>query len=69
MQCFPMEKAWNPNVPGWCNNLEAHLVYGGLPNTATDIAMLILPIPTIWKLKAERHVKVGLMATFLVGSL
>ena len=69
LQCFPIEKAWNPVLPGWCSNIEAHLIYGNLPNNITDIAMLLLPIPVVLRLQAAKHVKIGLLATFLVGAM
>ena len=64
-----MAKVWNPTLPGYCNNLEAHLIYGGIPNTITDVAMLLLPLPALSKLNVEKHVKVGVIATFLIGLL
>ncbi|KAI9686107.1 MAG: hypothetical protein M1820_010696 [Bogoriella megaspora] len=67
LQCFPVEKAWNPTLPGHCNNIQAHLIYGSLPNIVTDVAMLLLPIPLVWKLQTSTHVKIGLLATFMVG--
>ena len=68
-QCQPRSKAWNPTEPGHCHNIELHFIWGTFPNIVTDLVMLILPLPVIYRLHAKPRVKLGLMATFLVGSM
>lgn len=68
--CQPFEANWNPYIPGAkCLDQQAFYTYASLPNIVTDVAMLILPIPVVWKLHASKKVKLGLVATFLTGSL
>lgn len=68
--CHPFEANWNPYVPGaTCLNQQAFYTYASLPNIITDVAMLILPMPVVWKLHASTKVKLGLVATFMTGSL
>lgn len=68
--CHPFEANWNPFMPGaTCMDQQAFYTYASLPNIITDVAMLILPMPVVWKLQASKKVKMGLVATFLLGSL
>ena len=43
--------------------------YWSVPNIVTDVVMLILPMPVIWRLKISRAQKAGLTVTFLLGSV
>lgn len=68
--CHPFAANWDPYLPGGkCMNQQAFYTYASLPNIITDVAMLILPIPVVWKLHSSTKVKLGLVATFLTGSL
>jgi hypothetical protein len=68
--CRPFEANWDFTLPGAkCINKEAFFIWGSIPNIATDVAMIVLPMPTIWKLQTSKNMKVGLMITFAVGSL
>ncbi|KAF2150185.1 hypothetical protein K461DRAFT_208694, partial [Myriangium duriaei CBS 260.36] len=68
-ECVPLEKVWNRGIPGTCYNIAAYFQYGALPNAITDFVMLLLPIPTVWKLQATLKVKMGLLVTFMIGGL
>jgi len=69
--CIPIDHLWDPasSPNGHCSNAKAHFLYGPLPNIVTDVAMLLLPIPTIWNLHTERKMKIGIYLTFLTGSI
>jgi hypothetical protein len=69
-QCTPVGYLWNKTIPGGhCIDQALFFRYGSLPNIITDVVMLILPIPLIWTLRASVKVKIGLLLTFLVGSM
>ena len=68
-QCNPRSKAWVPEGPGHCHNIELHFIWGTFPNLLTDLVMLILPLPIVYRLHAKNSVKLGLALTFLAGSL
>jgi hypothetical protein len=69
-QCNPIEAAWTPAIQGkYCNDILGHLTYSPISNIVTDVAMLLLPLPVVFKLKAPRSVKIGLACTFLLASL
>ena len=70
-QCSPVAFAWDKTIPGGhCrNDVQAHIRWGSFPNIITDVVMLILPLPVIWKLNTSTRNKAGLTITFLTGSM
>jgi hypothetical protein len=65
-----MAANWNPTIPGArCWNKRIYATWITVPNFITDIWMMILPVPIIWNLGAPKRVKIGLLLTFLVGSM
>lgn len=70
LQCRPLQYYWNKTIPdGQCIDIEMSYRTTGLPNILTDIAMLIIPLPTVWQLRVPRIRKVGLTFIFLTGSM
>lgn len=69
LQCIPIRKAWNPDVPGKCINLHAYYFGQAIPNSITDGIILLLPLPSLWKLQVPRSQKVALIAIFFLGGL
>ena len=68
--CRPFAANWNPKLPGsHCIDNEAFFRYSSVPNIMTDIVMLVLPIRIVWNLHTTTRLKIGLTATFTVGSL
>jgi hypothetical protein len=68
-QCSPISLLWTATTRGNCINTQALFMYSSIPNIITDLVMLVLPLPTIWKLKAATHVKVGVTLTLLTASV
>lgn len=61
---------WDKTISGGrCKDTQALFRYASLRYIATDVAMLIQPIPVIWKLHMLRTTKVGLVFTFLLGGM
>ncbi|ESZ91059.1 hypothetical protein SBOR_8553 [Sclerotinia borealis F-4128] len=71
LQCAPLGYLWNKagHPGGHCFNTGVFWRYGSLPNLITDLAMLVLPLPCIWKLKLSQRDKIGLVFTFITGSI
>jgi hypothetical protein len=69
--CTPIEGAWKMHVqpPPKCVHRVAFMVGSALPNSLTDIAILVLPIRQVWKLHLDRRAKIALTVTFLLGGL
>ncbi|KAF4156289.1 hypothetical protein CNMCM6936_007407 [Aspergillus lentulus] len=67
--CTPLRKLWNPSVDGHCVNINAWFRYSRIVNIVSDVIMLILPIPHVIRLQSTMRLKVGLLITFLLGSV
>ncbi|TRX94307.1 hypothetical protein FHL15_004774 [Xylaria flabelliformis] len=50
-----------------CINKESLYVWGTFPNIVTDVLLLVIPLPIVWKLQATKKVKWALSVTFVVG--
>ncbi|MCJ1423199.1 hypothetical protein MMC29_001081 [Sticta canariensis] len=67
--CTPLEFLWNRTIPGGhCLDINAWYRWGSLMNIITDVAMLMLPIPVIWKIQISKTVKLGLILIIATGS-
>ncbi|KAI0164068.1 hypothetical protein GGR57DRAFT_274022 [Xylariaceae sp. FL1272] len=52
-----------------CINKEAVFVWGTIPNIITDIVLLVIPLPIVWKLHTTTKLKIALSITFIIGSV
>ncbi|MCJ1284086.1 hypothetical protein MMC26_003417 [Xylographa opegraphella] len=69
--CIPLAARWDPSAypNAVCINVMNYWRWISFANMFTDVAMLILPLPAVWKLHASRNTKFGLTLVFLTGSL
>jgi hypothetical protein len=71
--CTPVRYFWDKSITdGHCMNFNKQEVifrWISFPNIVTDVAMLILPLPVLWKLHTSRNQKIGLTITFHTFSL
>ncbi|CAI7652713.1 unnamed protein product [Penicillium glandicola] len=67
--CVPVAKFWNRELPGNCLNFEAVWFFNASMNIATDIALLLLPMPLLSQLQLPRTQKIALMGVFAIGIL
>ncbi|KAJ2988332.1 hypothetical protein NUW58_g4032 [Xylaria curta] len=67
--CNPIQKAWDPFVPGSC--LDHHMVFliKAVPNFSLDFLIFPLPILEIMKLRMRPPQKIALGGAFLIGAL
>ncbi|KAH8603128.1 hypothetical protein B0O99DRAFT_22140 [Bisporella sp. PMI_857] len=66
--CVPVQKLWYPQLPGRCINQVGTWIANAASTIITDILILLLPIPQIWKLKLRKPEKVALTVTFALGA-
>lgn len=68
--CRPFSARWDPDL-FITSCIDAPRFWFGLcvPNVATDIVMLILPMPIVWKLNISTKQKVILSGVFLTGGM
>jgi len=50
-------------------NQSAYYRFTKIPNIATDVAMLAVPLPIVWKLQTSLLQKIGLTLIFMTGSV
>ncbi|KAF5698094.1 integral membrane protein [Fusarium mundagurra] len=67
-QCHPIKKAWMPWIDGSCINLKASFIGNAIPNIATDVAILCMPVTQILKLQINMAQKLSLLVIFSLGS-
>ncbi|KAJ5824282.1 hypothetical protein N7447_006622 [Penicillium robsamsonii] len=65
--CVPVRKLWYPQIPGRCINQVATWVANAVSTIATDIAILLLPIPQVWKLQLRMSEKIAVLIAFSLG--
>lgn len=68
-ECRPIQKAWDTMVPGTCIDLKKLWLGNAIPNIITDIVIIIIPLPLIWKLHLPRFQRLLLCGVFLTGAL
>ncbi|KAH9204897.1 hypothetical protein DL95DRAFT_376665 [Leptodontidium sp. 2 PMI_412] len=68
--CQPIAKNWDLTFKeGKCINVSKILMVHGSINVVTDVAMLLLPIALVRKLKVQMKQKVALACLFMTGTL
>lgn len=69
--CIPFAYYWNRTIPhGHCINPVIISIYGvGIGDVATNIAILVLPIPSLLGLQMPWQRKTAIILIFLLGSL
>lgn len=70
-QCTPVAALWNPTAhPGaTCDSYTPALILFGAVNAATDVIILCLPMPLLWRLHVTKTRRNQLMGMFLLGGL
>ena len=68
-QCVPIKSLWDPSVSGYCINYPDLIIIMGVINIVTEIIMLVLPLPLLWRLQLSRSRKSLLTVLFTMGGL
>lgn len=68
-QCVPVKKSWNKSLDGHCINSNVFWIAYAVMNVLTDVMVLSLPIPQIFKLHLKLRDKLMLCGVFLLGGL
>jgi hypothetical protein len=68
--CRPLSAFWdNPQHAHCTMDTMTAFRYYSIPNIVTDVIMLIIPGPALWKLNVGTLVKVGVILTFFVSTM
>lgn len=68
-QCQPLSTVWTTLKRDSCIDIQSFFAYSSIPNIVTDIAILVLPLPSIWNMNASVQLKFGITITLLTGSM
>ncbi|KAF2234992.1 hypothetical protein EV356DRAFT_532274 [Viridothelium virens] len=66
--CIPVQKDWDPRLSGHCLPSGVGGSVTGIFNVISDVYILVLPLPFLWKLQMKLGPKLKLMALFGVGA-
>ena len=67
--CVPIKGFWDPHVHARCINFTASTIAYAVINIFTNILVLALPVPIIWRLQLSTSRKMILTLIFMLGSL
>jgi hypothetical protein len=66
--CTPREKIWNKlHVGGHCMNYRAIIMSTAIFNVVSDLAILLLPVRTVWNLQIPIRKKIAISLLFGTG--
>lgn len=65
--CIPVERNWNPSIAGHCGNKQLVGIITPIPWIVTDLIILLMPLPMVWRLHLPGVQRVGLGGLFLLG--
>src|SRR5690348_11141104 len=66
-QCRPIIRAFDKDTPGTCIDTAKFWFANAGFSIASDVIILLLPMPLLWKLEVPRAQKYALMAVFTIG--
>lgn len=70
LECTPLAYAWDKTIEGGtCFDLILWYQLTNFPNIAGDVMIALLPVRTVWGLKASTARRAGIAAVFLMGSM
>ncbi|KAM0270896.1 hypothetical protein ACHAQH_009258 [Verticillium albo-atrum] len=68
--CRPFAMNWDQTIPGGtCGNQVTSFTVTGIINLVTDVVVLVLPMPLLYKLQLATYKKVTLIAVFGMGAV
>ncbi|KAL1856022.1 hypothetical protein Plec18167_000355 [Paecilomyces lecythidis] len=71
IQCTPPAALWDPQAHpnAHCDNYSPALLLFAIVNALTDVFILCIPLPTLWKLRVSVSRRRQLIGIFLLGGL
>ena len=67
-QCIPIKASWDTSIHRTCVDLATEYFVAGITNVLTDITIIVLPLPLIWRLQVPVHKRWLIYGTFMLGS-
>jgi hypothetical protein len=67
--CNPVAGAWLQTITKKCINQNAFYYGNAISNLITDVILLVMPLPMIWKLNMSMRKKINVSLLFILGGL
>ncbi|KAH8198157.1 hypothetical protein TruAng_007690 [Truncatella angustata] len=68
-QCLPVASLWDPSITDVkCLNSGIAFTAGAVLNISSDVILMILPIPPLWKLQTSLRKRAGVAAMLAIAS-
>ncbi|KAJ6043681.1 uncharacterized protein N7446_001877 [Penicillium canescens] len=69
-QCVPIQGLWDYSIKSHCGvDINSFFIGNAVPNIITDFALLILPLPYVWRIQRNTVAKIALTCAFAMGGL
>ena len=69
LACKPVRGYWDHSIHAKCTDQLNQIIGAAIQNVVTDIVILCLPLPILWKLKMTMERKLQLTGLFALGGL
>lgn len=69
LACLPVRSNWTPGMDHYCVNIPVAATIIASCNVLSDIVILILPMPLLYRLQKPLGQKLQIMGIFLLGGL
>ena len=69
LECRPLSKVWDPTVKAKCIKPETLWIVMGSLNVLTDLLLLTIPLPSLWRLQMRSRTKLQVAGIFSIGGL
>lgn len=66
-QCRPVRKTWEPQVPGWCIDMDAFGYFNSIFMLVNDVVLYAMPVIFTWNLKLRRPHRIAINCLFALG--
>jgi hypothetical protein len=67
--CAPIEGAWDPMKAKHCIDQKKFYYGNAISNVITDVMLLAMPLPIVWKLNMSIKKKINVTLVFILGGL
>ncbi|KAJ0415873.1 hypothetical protein BJY00DRAFT_251404 [Aspergillus carlsbadensis] len=67
LNCIPVARFWDPTIPGSCLSSKGLWFSNASMHIATDLAILIIPIPALAALELPKKQRLALISIFALG--
>lgn len=67
IQCLPLKHIWDRSAKGFCLRIPLAATILAVFNFLTDVIILIMPMPILWRMQMQTKEKYQIMGMFLLG--